>query len=83
MADLGDFADALDLLEVVLKIARQQFESAITVTRRGRGANLRQRILVSHQQYRTGEIRVVQFTVCAHDRSGEIGDKALEVGPAG
>ena len=33
--DLGDFADALDLLEFVLEIARQQFERAITVTRRG------------------------------------------------
>ena len=47
---LGDFADALDLLEVILKIARQQLESAIAVTRRGRRSNLRQRILISHQQ---------------------------------
>ena len=32
--DLGDFADALDLLQFVLEIAREQFERAIAVTRR-------------------------------------------------
>ncbi len=80
--NLGNFADAVHLLQFVLEIARQQFERLVTVPRRRRRADLRQRVFVAHQQDRRREIRVEQFTVAAGHQPREIRDEFLQVGPA-
>ena len=57
--DFGDFADAGDLFESHPQNPAQATRAgAVAVARRGRGANLGERVFVSHQQDRTSEIGV-------------------------
>ena len=77
-ADERYFADRVHLLEVILEELGRVFELPITVTRRGRLAHLRERILVAHEQNRRGEIGMI-FRVGSGNAAGEAGDELLDL----